>query len=139
MGRHVPRRARSMTGQVAILMVGLYFCLFVLAGATVDGGRALATKMHAIGAAQQAARAGANQLSKRSLYAGGSDVDITSARAAAMQWLADDHDTGSVTVSGHQVHVVVTATQPTILWRLIGVGELTLTETGTADATRSAG
>jgi hypothetical protein len=124
---------------VTIMMVGLYLSLLVLAGAAIDGGRALATKVRAIGVAQEAARAGADMLSQRSLYAGGSNVDPTRAEAAARAYLVDDGYTGTVTVTGTTVNVLVTVEQPTTLWRIVGIDSLTLTEAGTADAARSPG
>lgn len=121
------------------MMVGLYVGLFVLAGAAVDGGRAFAAKVRAIGEAQEAARAGANTLSQRSLYTGGSDVDPTRAAVAARAYLVADGYSGTVTVNGTTVHVTVTLVQPTTLWRAVGIDSLTLTETGSADALRSSG
>ncbi|HXA27676.1 MAG TPA: pilus assembly protein TadG-related protein [Candidatus Angelobacter sp.] len=133
------QRRRSVRGQVTIMMVGLYVGLFVLAGAAVDGGRAFAAKVRAIGEAQEAARAGANTLSQRSLYTGGSDVDPTRAAVAARAYLVADGYSGTVTVNGTTVHVTVTLVQPTTLWRAVGIDSLTLTETGSADALRSSG
>ncbi len=133
------RRDPSTRGQVTILLVGLYLCLFVLAGAVVDGGRALATKIRVIGEAQEVARTGANVLSKRSLYAGGSDVDATRAVSAARAQLQADGYSGAVLISGSKVWVTVTSEEKTVLWRLAGIDSITLTETQSADAVRSAG
>ena len=121
-----------------MLMVGLFVSLLLVAGLAIDGGRAIATRTRAIGDAQEAARVGAQQLDQQSLLNGRAALDPTRARAAAEADLVANGESGTVTVSGDTVTVTVHAVQPTVLWRLAGVTTLTLSGTGSAQASRGA-
>jgi|SRR5579884_2212309 len=138
MHRAVNRRMRRQDGQITVLIVGLFAALFLVAGLAVDGGRTAAAKVRAIGDAQEAARTGAQALSRPSLYGGGSVLDPAQAQLAVRSYLAAAGDTGTVTVSGSSVSVTVRIVEPMTVLRAAGVDSLTVTGTGTAQAERAA-
>lgn len=134
----VSRRVRRQRGQITVLIVGLLAALFLVAGLAIDGGRTAAAKVRAIGVAQEAARTGAQALSRPSLYGGGSALDPAQAELAARSYLAAAGETGAVTVSGSSVSVTVRIIEPMTVLRAAGVDSLTVTGTGTAHAERAA-
>ncbi len=120
-------------GMVTAFLIGMLLGLLALAGLALDGGEALAAKVQAINTAEQAARAGAQQIDLLAYRSTGTlRLQPAAARAAAASFLAAEHATGSVAVAGNTVSVTVTAVQHTQLLDLIGID--TLTVTGTAHA-----
>jgi hypothetical protein len=115
-------------GQVTAFVVVLTAGLLLLAGLVLDGGLALAGKVRAIDEAQEAARAGAQQIDL-AIYRAQNRVVLDPARAAAsaQRYLAGTGDTGTVTVVGDSVTVTVTHRQATQLLRLAGVNRLLVT------------
>lgn len=114
-------------------LVALTASLVALAGLVLDGGLALATKVQAAGAAEAAARAGAQaidltayRLDNRLQLA--PDQAVSNARAHLSAAGVD----GNVTLSGNTVTVVVTASQRTQLLSLIGIPSITVQATGHA-------
>jgi Flp pilus assembly protein TadG len=131
------RPATRDTGQVSMFAVLAVIALVALAGLVYDGGQALAAKTTAIDIAQEAARAGAEQISLGTLRQTGRVVlDGPAARAAALAYVASTGtaDTASVTVTNDTVTVTVTRAQPTAILALIGVRTLTVTGSATAAA-----
>lgn len=132
---HMMRRlTRDEHGRVTAFVVVLTSgCLF-FAGLVFDGGLALAAKTRAIAHAQEAARAGAQELDLATYRATGMfRPDPGPAQAAAQRYLAAVGATGAVTITGNTVHVTVTATEPTQLLGLLGIGEITVTGHGQAE------
>jgi Flp pilus assembly protein TadG len=124
-------------GQITVFVVIIMVALLAVAGLVYDGGRALAAKTTAIDIAQEAARAGAQQVNLASFRATGQvALDAAAAAAAAQAYLAGTGtgDTATVTVTGNTVTVAVSSVQPTVFLGLIGIRSLHVTGTATATA-----
>jgi hypothetical protein len=127
-------------GALSLFLAIVITAAFITAGIVVDAGGALTSRERAADIAGQAARAGANALTGSSLReaAGGLQVGAADADKAAQRVItaADPDDpgavTGTVTVTGHQVSVKVTVTQPTHLLGLIGVSSLSQSASASA-------
>jgi Flp pilus assembly protein TadG len=107
----------SLTVFVALLAVAL----FALVGLVVDAGRAVAARSAALDQAEQAARAGAGQLSIDGLRSGQVELNPSAAIQAADAYLTSAGDSGSASVSGNVVTVHVTQSEPTVMLQLIGI------------------
>src|SRR5262245_5347068 len=119
----------SATGW-ALMMV---FVGALLAGAVLDGGNAMAARVQALDIAQQAARAGANQLDLAALRDSGQlRLDPAAATTAARAFLAAAGATGTVTATRDQVSVTVHHHQPTLLLKVVGVATINATATAYA-------
>ncbi|KOX19284.1 hypothetical protein ADK67_33995 [Saccharothrix sp. NRRL B-16348] len=108
-----------------------------MAGLTLDGGLALAAKVRANGQAEAAARAGAQAIDLTT-YRGSGTLRLVPAQAVAnaQAHLTAEGATGTVTVSGDTVTVTVTASRPTQLLGLVGIGSLSVHGTGSAHPQR---
>jgi Flp pilus assembly protein TadG len=105
----------------------------LLSGAVLDGGNAMAARVQALDIAQQAARAGANQLDLAALRTQGVlRLDPVAARTAATAFLADAGIPGTATANPDEVTVTVTRSQPTLILQAIGVDAISMTATATA-------
>ena len=109
MERRVPRipplRDRE-AGGVAVMVAVLAVALLLVVGLVFEGGAAIAAKRRAMNVAEQAARAGAQQLDIAALRANGTfRVDPSKAAAAAGAYLGAAGYGGSVSVSGDTVTV----------------------------------
>jgi hypothetical protein len=135
-GRPSPaRRSRGDEGMVTAFVVIFTFALLLLAGLVIDGGLTLAAKVQAIDEAQAAARAGAQEIDIPLYRASGKLVlDPAEARQAAESYLAATGHTGTVQVSGGEVFVSVSITQPMQILGVGGIGSLTVTGHGSAVA-----
>jgi Flp pilus assembly protein TadG len=110
-------------GAVTVMVVIFAAVLVLLAGLVSDGGRVLAAKRRAINIAEQAARAGAQQLDVASVRGGGPDqLDPPAARAAAMAYLGQAGYAGAAHVYGDTVDVDVGWSQPLLILHIAGVG-----------------
>ncbi|RAS58981.1 hypothetical protein C8D87_11634 [Lentzea atacamensis] len=120
-------------------LVALTASLLALAGLVLDGGLALATKVQAAGAAEAAARAGAQAIDLTT-YRLDNDLQLAPDQAAskARAHLSSAGLDGNVTVSGNTVTVVVTASQRTQLLGLVGIPSITVQATGHASPHRGA-
>lgn len=128
-------------GAVTVLLLLLTPALFGLAGLVLDGGTHLAARQHAAGLAEQAARAGADQLDTTALRATGSPlIDEAAARTMACRYVqaAEPDATCTVAVTatptGPEVAVRIQTTTATVLLGLIGVNTLHTDAHGTAQA-----
>ena len=123
------------SGMVTAFVVIFTLALLVMTGLVLDGGLALAAKVQAIDDAQAAARAGAQAIDIP-LYrsTGQITLDPTEAAADAETFLAQSGHTGTVAVTGDQVTVTVSVTQPTQILSIVGVDQLTVSGTGSATA-----
>jgi|HubBroStandDraft_3_1064219.scaffolds.fasta_scaffold138895_2 hypothetical protein len=131
-----PRHGRD-GGQVTAFTVITMTALLAAAGLTWDGGQALAARTTAADIAQEAARAGADQVSLAVLRATGQvTLDAPAARAAALAYVAatGTGDTAAVSVTPLTVTVTVTHAQPTAFLGAIGIPDLTVTGQATAAA-----
>jgi hypothetical protein len=127
------RRLHDDNGSATGWAIGIFLLAILGASLVVDGGRAMTLKVDLIDAAQEAARAGANQIDLLALRADGTvQLDPTAAQAAAQEFLATIGQTGTATATTGQVTVTVTRTQRTLLLNQIGITSSTLSWTATA-------
>jgi hypothetical protein len=142
--RHRPvacrrRPGRRDTGQVTAFVVVMTAALLLAVGLVCDGGAALGARLHAADLAQEAARAGAQEIDLAA-YRGTGQLRLDPARAqtAARDYLTRAGWAGAVTVhaAGATVTVTLRGAQPTRLLRLAGLTSLAVTGTGTATAQR---
>ncbi|MET8763052.1 pilus assembly protein TadG-related protein [Lentzea sp. NPDC004782] len=118
-----------------VVVITLAALLF--AGLVLDGGLALAAKVRAMGEAQEAARAGAQEIDLTAYRVGGIlRLAPERASAAGRDHLAAAGHTGTVSVADNTVNVTVSITHPTQLLGLIGIGSITVTGTGAAQPQR---
>ncbi len=131
--RRWQRFARDERGRVTAFVVVITTACLLFAGLVLDGGLALAAKTKAIGHAQEAARAGAQELDLASYRAGGeARLDPSAAQAAAQRYLGAVGATGTVTADATTVRVHVDAQQRTQVLGLIGLGEIAVSAEGQA-------
>ncbi|GAA4884483.1 hypothetical protein H7X46_23590 [Pseudonocardia sp. C8] len=130
-------RGRSLAGDergrvTAFVVIITTGCL-LFAGLVLDGGFALAAKSRAIGQAQEAARAGAQELDLAAYRSGGAArLNPAAARAAAQHYLNSVGATGTVTADSNLVRVQVEGHQATQLLGLVGISDLTVSGDGQA-------
>lgn len=121
----------SATGwAIAVMAIGL-----LLAGLLFDGGTAMAAKASALNLAQQAARAGADQLDLIALRTTGEvRLEPAAAQDAAAAWLAQADAEGTVSATTDAVTVTVTVEQPAVMLTMVGISTYQLSATATAEA-----
>jgi hypothetical protein len=123
-------------GSITLLMVVFFVALLAAAGLVLDGGAKLRAAREASAVAEEAARAGAGQVDRGRAYATGGRfvIDRGAAVAAARAYLTSSGNTGTVAVAGAQkIRVTVTISKPTVLLSAIGIGQIHVTKTATAD------
>jgi Flp pilus assembly protein TadG len=126
-------------GAISVIVVLLAGAMFGLAGLVWDGGRAITARQHAADLAEQAARAGADDLDVTTIRNRGADtIDVPRAVADACHYVqVSAPGSGcTATATGHAVTVHVTTHTPTALLGLIGVSSLTTHGRATATAVR---
>jgi hypothetical protein len=110
------------------MLVGLLIVALVF-----DGAAAMTARATALDVAQQAARAGADQLDLALLREQGVvAVDPAAAQATAQQWLQQAGVEGAVDATAADVTVTVTLTRPTVLLAVVGIPTFTITAAATA-------
>ncbi|MGQ0631508.1 MAG: pilus assembly protein TadG-related protein [Sporichthyaceae bacterium] len=120
-------------GSITPFVVVLTAALLAMAGLVVDGGYALAARQDAAATAEQAARAGADALSRQSFLRGGPlRIDRAAAAAAAERHLAVVGHAGQASISGDTVTVTVQVTRTTAILSAIGIETLTASATASA-------
>ena len=121
-------RRRRDEGTVTAFTVLLTTALLACAGLVLDGGLALSARVRAVAVAQEAARAGAQQVDLDAYRTSGTvALRPDAAIAAAAAHLAAVGVSGQVSATTDAVTVTVTTTQPTRLLGLIGVTALHVT------------
>ena len=105
-------------------------------GLVFDGGHVLAERRAALDAAQNAALAGSQAIDASAVRSGDVAIDPAQAEAAAIDYLSRNGFTGTVTVTGTEVTVVVQTDVEMQLLSAIGVGDKTVTGTATARIVR---
>lgn len=131
------RRLREHTGDdrgsATGWAIGMMLVTMLLIFLVVDGGRAMTAKVSAVDAAQQAARAGADQLDLFALRTTGAvRLDPFAAQAAAERFLTMIGARGTASATTEAVTVTVTRTDPTLLLNQVGVNSITLAATAVA-------
>lgn len=130
-----PRRVRDERGVASVWTMIVVTTAFVGLMALVGGGGELINeRVEARRAAEQAARAGADELSASAVRSGTDQVDAGKAIARANGVLRQAGWSGSVRVEGSRVVVTVNDTRSPQFLSLIGVGAMQINETGSADA-----
>lgn len=120
-------------GRVTAFVVIIATACLLFAGLVLDGGLALAAKTRTIGQAQEAARAGAQELDLTA-YRNGSPARLnpSAARATAERYLASIGVTGTVSATGDVVRVHVDGHQRTQLLNAVGITDITVSGDGQA-------
>ena len=135
--RGMSRLRKDEEGRVTAFVVIMALAALLFAGLVLDGGLALAAKVRAIGEAQEAARAGAQEIDLTAYRADGT-LRLVPQRAstAARNYLAAAGHTGTISVAGNTVNVTVSINQPTQLLGLVNIGSITVTGAGQAQPQR---
>ncbi len=129
----VRQRMSGDEGMVSAFLLAAMIGLFAVVGLGLDPGEAYAAKIKAIGQAEEAARAGAQQLDLTTYRTTGVlQLDPVAAQQAAQQFLTAQGQTGAVTATTVRVTVTVTTGYRTQLWHLAGIDTITVHATGTA-------
>ncbi len=122
----------SITGFVAVIATALV----MVAGMAYDGGQVIHAHNAARNDAEQAARAGAQQIDITHLRQTSEPrLDPVEAEAAALDYLAQVGATGTASVDGADITVTVTRTQPL---HILPGQDRTITVTETASAVEEA-
>jgi Flp pilus assembly protein TadG len=122
----------SITGFVAVIATALV----MVAGMAYDGGQVIHAHNAARNDAEQAARAGAQQIDITHLRQTSEPrLDPAEAEAAALDYLAQVGATGTASVAGADITVTVTRTQPL---HILPGQDRTITVTETASAVEEA-
>lgn len=129
-------RRRTECGAATVFVLGMSLILLACAGLVWDGGHAINERMTLADAAEQGARAGADQIDEVVLREQNIvTLDPGTAEAAAIGYLTDLGYTNiSVDVGGDQVEVTITDTVSTNLLGLIGFSQFDIEASATADA-----
>ena len=117
-------------GLVTAFVIGLVMTFVVAAGLAVDGGRLVAAHVTAGDHAENAARAGAQEVTFVRL--GWRLIDPSRAAATARAYLQSHGLEGDVHADFRSVTVTVRMHQRTTLLQLVGVGDRTVASTRTA-------
>jgi hypothetical protein len=120
-------RTIDQRGSISGFVVVLLIAVMGFAGLVIDGARIVATKVSAADHAENAARAGAQEVER--LRSGVFVLDPTKAEAAAQAYLAAHGIDGFATASPNKIVVTVTSTVSTTLLSLVGVSSKTITAT----------
>jgi Flp pilus assembly protein TadG len=128
-------RRRDERGVAAVWTLILTSTAFVaLLGLVGGGGELINERVEAKRAAEQAARAGADELSASAVRSGSDQVDTRAAVVRAQGVLRAAGWSGTVRVQGSEVVVTATGTREPEFLGLLGVGAIKIRETGSADA-----
>lgn len=127
---------RDERGAAAVWTLILASTAFVaLLGLVGGGGELVNDHVAAKRAAEQAARAGADELSQAAVVHDSTDrVNTGDAIARAKMVLRQSGWSGTVRVNGSEVIVTATGTREPQFLSLLGVGVVRVRETGSADA-----
>jgi hypothetical protein len=123
----------SATGwAIGTIVVGLLIVALVF-----DGAATMTARATALDVAQQAARAGADQLDLALLREQGVvAIDPAAAQDVAQQWLQSAGVEGTVNATAADVTVTVTLTRPTVLLAAVGIPTFTMTAAAHRPTTR---
>ncbi len=137
----LPGCARDERGVVTIWLATSSIVMIILVGFAVDLGGQVHAQQRARDIATQAARTGGEQIQAAPAIEGtGTVVDISSATAAARNYLTAAGVEGTVNVQGGDTLVVATTTTyQTKFLSIIGLDTLTVTGHATAQLVRTLG
>ena len=121
------KQLRDERGSVLITGLLLTLALLMVLGAAVDIGHAFIVRRDLASLADNAALAGAQQLDPQAIHQGQLALDPQQAQAAALSALSGEPGIqAQAEVTTGQVYVKVTRRFPTILLRLVGLADLTV-------------
>jgi hypothetical protein len=127
---------RGDDGLATVWMVFTVFLVVIIAAVIFGGGIIFAARTHGYDLAQQAARAGAQQIDAAAYRTSGVlRLDPARAATAARQFLAAAGATGTVRVTAARITVTATSHQPTPMLAAFGVTTVTVTSTASATPT----
>lgn len=127
-GSHRDRGSGTAIGIFVIVVV------LMLAATLLEVGNSMRASSHATDVAQQAARAGADKLDLGVLRTDAIlRIDPVAAQIAALAYLQQVGETGSVQATPTGVSVTVTVTRSRVLLPLLGIRTITVTSTATAN------
>lgn len=127
MNRTRKRTLGCERGSVLISGLLLTLALLMVLGAAVDLGHAFVVRRDLSTQADDAALAGAQQLDLQAVHAGRLALNPDLARSAALATLAAQPGlTATADASSGVVHVQLCRRFPTVLLRLVGLSELTI-------------
>lgn len=127
------RRLNGEQGSVLISGLLLTLALVLLIGAAVDIGNAFIVRRDLASAADDAALTGAQQLDLQALHNGQLALDPQQAQQAALATFTDEPNVNAqADATSTIVSVHVSRTFPTILLRLVGLTDLTVSAQATA-------
>lgn len=135
-------------GAATVFVVGFSLVLFACAGLAIDGGRAINARDRVNDVAEQAARAGANQLDDGSLRAmkGAVVLDADAAQFEANRFVnqANTSHTAytaytTVAADGGSVTVQVEETYQTAILGIVGINSMTVSGTATSSPATGVG
>lgn len=133
---HLMRVRRRDRGAASIFVLGMAVVLFGVAGLAVDGGTVINEKDKAHDVAEQAARAGANQIALGPLRDQGVvTLDSDAARNAAASFVTGTSAyqlDGAPIVAGNTVTVSVRKVVTTSILSIVGINEITIDGSATA-------
>jgi Flp pilus assembly protein TadG len=126
-------RLRDERGSVAIAGILLAMVMVMLIGTAVDIGRAFIVRRDLTAMTDDAALAGSQQLDVNAWRQGTLALDPQAAQQTAdAQLAADPGVSGSATAEPTEITVQAKEQFPTIVLRLVGMSELTVSATATA-------
>jgi len=126
-------RLRGERGSVAIAGILLAMVMVMLIGTAVDIGRAFIVRRDLTAMTDDAALAGSQQLDVDAWRQGTLALDPQAAQQTAdAQLAADPGVSGSATAEPTEITVQTKEQFPTIVLRLVGMSELTVSATATA-------
>lgn len=131
---HAAREAvAGDAGMISAFVLAAMIGLMAVIGLALDPGEAYAAKIRAIGQAEEAARAGAQQINLTVYRTTGTlQLDPAAAQQAAQQYLTAEGATGTAIATTAEVTVTVTTVYRTQLWQLVGVDSIPVHASGSA-------
>lgn len=126
-------RLRGDDGMVTAFVTILAVAIIFVTGLVLDGGYILAAKREANNVAEQAARAGAQEVSVEALRRDDRfELDRSRAVEAAEAFLARQGHRGSAEIVGGQVRVTVEIDRPLLILGAAGLADVVVSGSGTA-------
>jgi hypothetical protein len=122
----------NQEASISAFVILFMLAVFALMGLVVDGGSALSAQQAASDEAEQAARAGAGQLSIDALRSGVVQLNQSKAISEAEQFTVDAGHPGIATVSAGTVTVQIEYQMPTVLLGMIHIPFITISATASA-------
>jgi Flp pilus assembly protein TadG len=126
----LPRTGSTDRGSISAFVAGLVIVFIACAALVVDGGRFVAARSNAADAAENAARAGAQEV--RRLREGILEVDPDRAAARARAFLTESGFTGTASADTLRVTVTVTGSVAPVLLGVFGVSTRVISVTRSA-------